>query len=71
LESYERFAVEDRVHGVIAELGKIPEAQQRFRLGSGVRFDNHANALDEAEVGLSEEKPANPHGPRPDQFCIR
>ncbi|KAH2843539.1 hypothetical protein KXW36_009946, partial [Aspergillus fumigatus] len=35
LESYERFAVEDHVHDVIAELCKIPEARQRFRLGNG------------------------------------
>ncbi|KAF4240498.1 hypothetical protein CNMCM8980_001147 [Aspergillus fumigatiaffinis] len=70
LESYERFAVEDHVHDVIAELCKIPEARQRFRLGNGVRFDNHANALDEVEVDPSEDQPANPHRSRPDQFCI-
>lgn len=70
LESYERFAVEDHVYDVIAELCKIPEARQRFRLGNGVRFDNHANALDEAEVDLPEDKPANLHRSRPDQFCI-
>ncbi|CEL11916.1 hypothetical protein ASPCAL15010 [Aspergillus calidoustus] len=68
LESYERFAVEDHVHGVITELCKIPEARQEFRLGNGVRFDNHADALD--EVDPSEEEPSIPPRSRPDQFCI-
>lgn len=70
LESYERFAVEDHVHDVIAELCKIPEARQRLQLGNGVRFDNHANAPDEAEVDPSEDQSANPHRSRPGQFCI-
>ncbi|KAL2840037.1 hypothetical protein BJX68DRAFT_190932 [Aspergillus pseudodeflectus] len=68
LESYERFAVEDHVHDVITELCRIPEARQEFRLGNGVRFDNHANALD--EVDPSEEEPSIPTRSRPDQFCI-
>ncbi|GFF60995.1 hypothetical protein IFM51744_10551 [Aspergillus udagawae] len=50
------------------------ESYERFAVKTtsmiGVRFDNHANALDEAEVDLSEDKPANPHRSRPDQFCI-
>ncbi|CAG8000360.1 unnamed protein product [Penicillium salamii] len=56
LETYERLAVEDHVHDIVAELCKIPEAREEFRLGNGVRFDNHANALDkddEADASLS------------------
>ncbi|KAK5707299.1 hypothetical protein LTS12_028194, partial [Elasticomyces elasticus] len=49
LETYERLAVEDHVHDIISELCKIPSAQDEFQLGDGVRFDNHANALDEIE----------------------
>ncbi|PYH98521.1 hypothetical protein BO71DRAFT_344644 [Aspergillus ellipticus CBS 707.79] len=69
LEIYERLAVEDHVHDIIAELCKIPEAREEFRLGNGVRFDNHANALDrnnETDASLlSNSRPS-----KPDQFCI-
>ena len=68
LESYERFAVEDHVHDVITELCEIPNAQREFQLGSGIRFDNHGNSLDEVQDDQLEE--SNPHHSRPDQFCI-
>jgi hypothetical protein len=45
LGTVERLGVEDPVHGIIARLCKIPDAQEEFQLGSGVWFDNHANAL--------------------------
>ena len=71
LETYERLAVEDHVHDIISELCKIPSARDEFRLGDGVRFDNHANALDEIEGGESEANlSSNPQPSRPDQFCI-
>lgn len=70
LESYERFAVEDHVHDVIAELCKIPEARDWFQLGNGVRFDNHANALDEVGVDPPDDQLSNTRRSRPDQFCI-
>ncbi|CAG8945137.1 unnamed protein product [Penicillium salamii] len=69
LETYERLAVEDYVHDIVAELCKIPEAREEFRLGNGVRFDNHANALDkddEADASL----PSTSRPSKPDQFCI-
>ncbi|KAJ5348587.1 uncharacterized protein N7506_001840 [Penicillium brevicompactum] len=69
LETYERLAVEDHVHDIVAELCKIPEAREEFRLGNGVRFDNHANALDkddEADASL----PSTSRPSKPDQFCI-
>ncbi|GIK07190.1 hypothetical protein Aspvir_002846 [Aspergillus viridinutans] len=71
LESYERFAVEDHVHDIIAELCKIPAAQERFRLGNGIAFDNHAHTLDDSEdsdegvLDISSSR-----HPRADQFCI-
>lgn len=69
LETYERLAVEDHVHDIIAELCKIPNAREEFRLGSGVWFDNHANALDGDDViDTSRSSTARPS--RPDQFCI-
>ncbi|KAF4154937.1 hypothetical protein KXV55_002810 [Aspergillus fumigatus] len=69
LETYERLAVEDHVHDIVAELCKIPEAREEFRLGNGVWFDNHANALDEDdEVDASEPSTIKPS--KPDQFCI-
>ncbi|KAL4925722.1 uncharacterized protein BDV17DRAFT_271186 [Aspergillus undulatus] len=69
LESYERIAVEDHVHDIVAELCKIPNAREEFQLGSGVWFDNHANALDEDdEIDASRSSTTRPS--RPDQFCI-
>lgn len=38
--------MEDHVYDMIAELCKIPEAQNEFALGDGVRFNNHVNALE-------------------------
>jgi hypothetical protein len=69
LETYERLAVEDHVHEIIAELCKIPDAREEFRLGNGIWFDNHPNALDEDEEDdASQPSATNPS--RPDQFCI-
>ncbi|KAF4222110.1 hypothetical protein CNMCM5878_006705 [Aspergillus fumigatiaffinis] len=69
LETYERLAVEDHVHDIVAELCKIPEAREEFRLGNGVWFDNHANLLDEDdEVDASDPSTTKPS--KPDQFCI-
>ncbi|OJD22273.1 hypothetical protein ACJ73_06382 [Blastomyces percursus] len=65
LETYERLAVEDHVHHIVAELCKIPNAREEFQLGSGVRFDNHANYLDEDDGRDATARPS-----RPDQFCI-
>jgi hypothetical protein len=69
LETYERLTVEDHVHDIVAELCKIPEAREEFRLGNGVWFDNHANALDEDdEVDATQPSITKPS--KPDQFCI-
>ncbi|TQB70375.1 hypothetical protein MPDQ_000589 [Monascus purpureus] len=74
LESYERFAVEDHVHDIIAELCKIPDAQERFRLGDGIMFDDHANTLEERNEFEDDDAEAidtsSTRRPRPDQFCI-
>ncbi|KAE8386924.1 hypothetical protein BDV23DRAFT_133400 [Aspergillus alliaceus] len=72
LESYERFAVENYVRDIITQLCKKPAARDEFRLGDGVKFDNHANALDPAEVDQSRpNEPSTFRRSRPDQFCIR
>ncbi|CAG7936123.1 unnamed protein product [Penicillium salamii] len=69
LETYERLAVEDHVHDIVAELCKIPEAREEFRLGNGIWFDNHPNALDDDnEVDASQPSTTKPS--KPDQFCI-
>uniref|UniRef100_A0A093UQK4 Putative mitochondrial chaperone BCS1-B n=1 Tax=Talaromyces marneffei PM1 TaxID=1077442 RepID=A0A093UQK4_TALMA len=73
LESYERFAVEDHVHDIIAELCKIPAAREKFQLGDGIIFDNHSNTLDEPEGDdddLETSDVSRTHYSRPDQFCI-
>ncbi|PLN79387.1 hypothetical protein BDW42DRAFT_128093 [Aspergillus taichungensis] len=70
LESYERFAVEDHVHDIIAELCKIPNARDEFGLGDGVWFDNHGNALEEDDDEPEATAPPNARPSRPDQFCI-
>ncbi|RAK92604.1 hypothetical protein BO79DRAFT_54504 [Aspergillus costaricaensis CBS 115574] len=72
LESYERFGVENYVHDIIAELCKNPAARDQFGLGDGVKFDNHANALDQTEADLSLLAESSTYRrSRPDQFCIR
>lgn len=69
LETYERLAVEDHVHDIVAELCQIPEAREEFQLGNRVWFANHANALDEDdEAGAS--LPSTTKASKPDQFCI-
>ncbi|EDN04532.1 conserved hypothetical protein [Histoplasma mississippiense (nom. inval.)] len=71
LEHYERTAVEDHVHDIIAELCKIPDAQERFRLGDGILFENHENLLqtsEESDVQLLDE--SSTKHPKPDSFCI-
>ncbi|RAQ70219.1 hypothetical protein COH21_012731, partial [Aspergillus flavus] len=72
LESYERFGVENYVHDIIAELCKNPAARNQFGLGDGVKFDNHANALDQTEADPSLLAESSTYRrSRPDQFCIR
>ncbi|KAL4759745.1 uncharacterized protein BDW70DRAFT_151458 [Aspergillus foveolatus] len=69
LETYERLAVEDHVHDIVAELCKVPNAREEFQLGSGVWFDNHANALD-GDDGIDASRSSTARPSRPDQFCI-
>ena len=75
LESYERSSVEDHVHDVIAELCKIPDAQNEFALGDGIQFENHANTFDEddsdtLDVGYQLRHRLSPQRSVPDQFCV-
>ncbi|KAA8644406.1 uncharacterized protein ATNIH1004_008610 [Aspergillus tanneri] len=47
LEFYERLAVENHVRDIFLEVCKLPPARRRFRLGDGVWFESHTNALEE------------------------
>ncbi|KAK9311311.1 hypothetical protein V1524DRAFT_387905, partial [Lipomyces starkeyi] len=72
LESYERLAVEDNVRYVIAELCKISDAREEFKLEDGVQFDNHANALTDAESDKPDVKDqSSVRHPVPDIFFYR
>ncbi|CAG8010984.1 unnamed protein product [Penicillium salamii] len=55
LETYERLAVEDHVHDIVAELCKIPEAREEFRL---------------ATEYVDASQPSTTKPSKPDQFCI-
>jgi hypothetical protein len=67
LESYQRFAVEERVVDVISQLLNMPQARQSFALGNGVEFENHANTLsDNAEEVLQRTQQRS----RTDQICV-
>ncbi|PGH32002.1 hypothetical protein GX50_05196 [[Emmonsia] crescens] len=71
LENYERAAVEDHVQDIIAELCKIPDARERFRLEGGIMFENHENLLqtsEESDVQLFDE--SSTKHLKPDSFCI-
>ncbi|KAJ5946401.1 hypothetical protein N7454_003240 [Penicillium verhagenii] len=71
LEVYERFAVEEHVYDIIAELCKIPAAREEFGLGDGIQFSNHTNTLTETTaVEADANQPSSINHPRPDQFCI-
>lgn len=53
------------MHDIIAELYKILEAREKFRLGNKVWFNNHANILDKDDKvdasKLSTTKPLKPN----------
>ncbi|KAJ5429141.1 hypothetical protein N7491_006157 [Penicillium cf. griseofulvum] len=51
VEYYERYAVENYVYNIIQELCKIDAARQEFKLGDGIKFENHTNLL-EADEGV-------------------
>ncbi|RDK38062.1 hypothetical protein M752DRAFT_222738 [Aspergillus phoenicis ATCC 13157] len=77
VEALERFTVESQVHKIITELCNIPAARGKFHLGTGVRFDSHANCLDDVEADREQDwtaekdkEPSNCQNPRPDQYCI-
>ncbi|PWY70875.1 hypothetical protein BO94DRAFT_560537 [Aspergillus sclerotioniger CBS 115572] len=72
LERQQRFAVEDFVYDIIHELCSIPAAREEFRLGDGIRFENHANALDQVQANKSQTDQSLEfqHSFQPDQSCI-
>ncbi|KAK9342009.1 hypothetical protein V1522DRAFT_439075 [Lipomyces starkeyi] len=72
LETYEPLAVEDNVRYVIAELCKIPDAREEFKLEDGFQFDNHANALPDVESDKADvNDQSSVRLPVPDKFFYR
>lgn len=66
LESYERFAVEEKVKDVMEQLMKIPEARSLLNECDEFEFENHLNTLsDNAEEVLERQKRS-----RTDQACV-
>ncbi|BCR94865.1 uncharacterized protein AKAW2_11911A [Aspergillus luchuensis] len=57
----EQFTVESQVQKILAELCNIPAARDKFQLGSGVRFDSHANCLDDVEADKEQDRTAEKH----------
>lgn len=70
LENYERAAVEDHVHDVIAELCKIPDARDKFQLGDGLIFENHGSHLQAPDPEFDDRDESSTQNPKPDSFCI-
>jgi hypothetical protein len=57
LESYERFAVEEKVKDVMEQLMKMPEARSLLNHCNEIEFENHLNTLsDNAEEVLERQK---------------
>ncbi|PYH31037.1 uncharacterized protein BO87DRAFT_379195 [Aspergillus neoniger CBS 115656] len=73
-----QFTVESQVQKILAEFCNIAAARAEFRLGSGVRFDSHANCLDDVEADKQQDRTAdgkdeelsNCQHLRPEQYCI-
>jgi hypothetical protein len=56
LESYERFAVEEKVKDVMEQVMKMPEAQSLLNQCNEMEFENHLNSLsDNAEEVLERQ----------------
>ncbi|KAK9366303.1 hypothetical protein V1509DRAFT_583526 [Lipomyces kononenkoae] len=68
LEIYEYDSVECNVRDVIAELSRIPKAQEEFKLKDGIKFESHANALSRDD---KDEKSTLGPAAVPDKFIYR
>jgi hypothetical protein len=67
LESYQRFAVEEKAVDAISQLLDIPQTRQSFALGNGIEFENHAKTLsDNAKEVLQRTQLRS----RTDQICV-
>ncbi|KAI6789073.1 hypothetical protein KC361_g8707 [Hortaea werneckii] len=69
LEGVERYGKDDHVRDIVSALCRIPAAREMLRLGSGFRFDSHANALDE-EATEARERDTTSGRMQPDQFRL-
>ncbi|KAK9234555.1 hypothetical protein V1525DRAFT_452607 [Lipomyces kononenkoae] len=68
LEIYEHNSVECNVRDVVAALSKIPQAQEKFKLKDGIKFESHANALSRDD---KDEKSTLGSAAVPDRFIYR
>ncbi|KAI7684261.1 hypothetical protein KC319_g32 [Hortaea werneckii] len=69
LEGVERYGKDDHVRDIVSALCRIPAAREMLRLGSGFRFDSHANALDE-EATEARERDITSGRMQPDQSTL-
>lgn len=69
LEFIEQSGKDRHVQDVVSALCSIPAACKELRLGHGLRFDNHANALDD-EAAEARETDVKSGRMQPDQFCV-
>ena len=66
LESYKRFAVEEKVKGIIGQLMTIPATQELLNGSTELEFENHLNSLsDNVEDVVQRQKMS-----RIDQACV-
>jgi hypothetical protein len=66
LEFVEKLGKERQIQDIFSALCKIPSARQELRLGRGLHFDSHSNALDDDDASMEE---TTHRRMRPDQFC--
>ncbi|OJZ81326.1 hypothetical protein ASPFODRAFT_146246 [Aspergillus luchuensis CBS 106.47] len=72
IELYERFAVENHVVSIIAELSKIPAAREYFHLNfEGIKYMNHLSNLRSFMKVLCKERGVTlPITSKPDSVCL-
>ncbi|KXG51632.1 uncharacterized protein PGRI_090250 [Penicillium griseofulvum] len=68
VEYYERYGVESYVYNIIQELCKIDAARQEFKLGDGIKFENHTNLLEADEGVEATDQLSKIEHPKADSF---
>jgi len=77
LRPHQQLAVESSIGEIIAALSTMEGAREQFRLGRGVKFENHANTLDEEIEEVQERLQELSHGDdkapgliKADRICV-